>query len=690
MAKKRAAGASGRSSPTNSPSKAAEQGDSQTQLSTLRDEGNKFFGKKDYVKALECYDKALKSVPASHQDKPLLHSNKAACHMMGKKYKEAVNECTAALEAQPGYHKALTRRAKAYEQMGHYKQALSDVQKANKGSEATPETQEAEKRLKDLMSGKRPSGSNNNTLATANGTTAAAKKQPARQQRSQPYVFQAKIQLDDETRSMHMTGQVTYAELQHAVKEKFPGSGPLILKYLDKEGDLVTITDRNDLQVALKEVVEQADRLQAQHGGPKLPNMVPPVRIHATRAKSQADVPTPPAEEESQFQQITAARKYIAEQALKQQVKKEEQAPEQPQEQYAVDQWILDFANLFREQTGIDPDKHLDLQTLGWDKCTAAMEEAISSEKAEPIFQGAADKFQEVAATGMLQWGNVFLSIARKLLDEAAIKGSFSEHQTRIESEFDKATAKYKEALSIKADFYDGEMQLGQVDFERAKLTAGFIPQPVRINPTDEEGKSRTPEKMTELVQEAHQAHTKKALNGLKSEAVEKSKPLFQSAVQHYEAAIQLLPEDERSKPIKQQVAGDPPNPEEDINFYAQSLVLIGNLLYEQSQITAAVGQDGWKDMVEKAAKLFKQAGCVQSDIKAALTSHIKHDEIDIPQDEPEEAKKEAAVEDGASKSEQAKEPVKGLPSLAPKAKGNKKADKEGESSSDKQTAVGQ
>ena len=43
---------------------------------------------------------------------------------------------------------------------------------------------------------------------------------------------------------------------------------------------------------------------------------------------------------------------------------------------------------------------------------------------------------------------------------------------------------------------------------------------------------------------------------------------------------------------------------------------------------------------MDRAAKLFKQAGCVQSDIKAALTSHIKHDEIDIPQDEPEEAKK--------------------------------------------------
>ena len=57
------------------------------------------------------------------------------------RYKEATNECTAALEVAPGYHKALTRRAKAYEHMGHYKQALSDVQKANKGPTATPDTQ---------------------------------------------------------------------------------------------------------------------------------------------------------------------------------------------------------------------------------------------------------------------------------------------------------------------------------------------------------------------------------------------------------------------------------------------------------------------------------------------------------------------------------------------------------------------
>ena len=88
-----------------------------------------------------------------------------------------------------------------------------------------------------------------------------------------------------------------------------------------------------------------------------------------------------------------------------------------------------------------------------------------------------------VCRTGMLQWGNVFLSLARKYLDEAAIKGNIPEVEEKVQAQFDKATAKYKDALGIKADFYDGEMQLGQVDFERAKLAAGFTPEPVRYLP---------------------------------------------------------------------------------------------------------------------------------------------------------------------------------------------------------------
>lgn len=57
------------------------------------------------------------------------------------RFKEAVNECTNALEVDAVYAKALIRRAKAYEAMGHYKQALSDIQKANKADSANPDTQ---------------------------------------------------------------------------------------------------------------------------------------------------------------------------------------------------------------------------------------------------------------------------------------------------------------------------------------------------------------------------------------------------------------------------------------------------------------------------------------------------------------------------------------------------------------------
>ena len=62
--------------------------------------------------------------------------------MLLRRFKEAINECSAALNAQPGYQKALVRRSKAYENIGHFKQALSDIQKANKSeSVTTPETQ---------------------------------------------------------------------------------------------------------------------------------------------------------------------------------------------------------------------------------------------------------------------------------------------------------------------------------------------------------------------------------------------------------------------------------------------------------------------------------------------------------------------------------------------------------------------
>jgi hypothetical protein len=33
-----------------------------------------------------------------------------------------------------------------------------------------------------------------------------------------------------------------------------------------------------------------------------------------------------------------------------------------------IDQWIVDFAHLFRDSTGLDFDRHVELHNLGFDK----------------------------------------------------------------------------------------------------------------------------------------------------------------------------------------------------------------------------------------------------------------------------------------------------------------------------------
>lgn len=65
-----------------------------------------------------------------------------------------------------------------------------------------------------------------------------------------------------------------------------------------------------------------------------------------------------------------------------------------------VDQWLIDFAGLFREQLNIEPDRHLDLTGQAWDSLQAAMDGAVQDERAVELFDQAWKKFQEVSASG--------------------------------------------------------------------------------------------------------------------------------------------------------------------------------------------------------------------------------------------------------------------------------------------------
>eukprot|EP01024_Parvocaulis_polyphysoides_P050282 TRINITY_DN48970_c0_g1_i1.p4 TRINITY_DN48970_c0_g1~~TRINITY_DN48970_c0_g1_i1.p4 ORF type:complete len:103 (-),score=24.99 TRINITY_DN48970_c0_g1_i1:225-533(-) len=91
-----------------------------------------------------------------------------------------------------------------------------------------------------------------------------------------------------------------------------------------------------------------------------------------------------------------------------------------------------------------------------------------------------------------------------------------------------------------------------------------------------------------------------------------------------------------------------------------QLLVMWGNMLYEQSQLWAAIGRE-WQPMLDDATAKFKQAGCAIKDIRQALKNHFKGDEVELP------PLPESPEPEGDENEEEATDPVKGLPALPKK-----------------------
>lgn len=50
--------------------------------------------------------------------------------------------------------------------------------------------------------------------------------------------MQAKCELEDEVRVVHLASHMGYAELLQSARAKFPGAPPFVIKYLDRCGQL--------------------------------------------------------------------------------------------------------------------------------------------------------------------------------------------------------------------------------------------------------------------------------------------------------------------------------------------------------------------------------------------------------------------------------------------------------------------
>lgn len=159
------------------------------------------------------------------------------------RYKDAVKECTSALELQPNYARGLMRRAKAQELLGNFKLALTDILAVNNSDSASADSCAAEKRLKDLVGGSKPANgtpaaeSNGSSASTSGGggsgslSTATTATPGARTMGSRPagapqnHMLTAKCTLGEETRLVHIGLNASYADLLAMVGAKFPTAG---------------------------------------------------------------------------------------------------------------------------------------------------------------------------------------------------------------------------------------------------------------------------------------------------------------------------------------------------------------------------------------------------------------------------------------------------------------------------------
>lgn len=91
-------------------------------------EGNAFFQRKDYEKAIEMYSEAIKLCPdLNTEDKSVFYQNRAAACEMLDRVDQVIEDCSQAINLNSKYIKARIRRAKAFEKKGKLKDSLTDI-----------------------------------------------------------------------------------------------------------------------------------------------------------------------------------------------------------------------------------------------------------------------------------------------------------------------------------------------------------------------------------------------------------------------------------------------------------------------------------------------------------------------------------------------------------------------------------
>lgn len=101
-------------------------------LKKKKDDGNEAYKSCKFQEAINLYTQALEIDPLNKKTNAKLYFNRATVLARLTKLKDAIADCTAALNLDENYLKALLRRAKCYMDLAEYDEAVKDYEKACK------------------------------------------------------------------------------------------------------------------------------------------------------------------------------------------------------------------------------------------------------------------------------------------------------------------------------------------------------------------------------------------------------------------------------------------------------------------------------------------------------------------------------------------------------------------------------
>lgn len=471
-----------------------------------------------------------------------------------------------------------------------------------------------------------------------------------------------KLVYDHDIRLSQMPVKCSFRVLREIVSKRFPSSKSVLIKYKDNDGDLVTITCTGELRFAESCV----DSLVPKDPETDKADSIGMLRLHIVEVSPEQEPPLLEEEEEkamesegnkgddsgsnsSLSESVLEPADAIIDKPEKEAQKEKPGAAEDPEcKEVEMDDWLFEFAQLFRTHVGIDPDAHIDLHELGMELCSEALEETVTSEDAQGLFDKAAAKFQEVAALAFFNWGNVHMCAARKRipLDESAGKDVVAAQlQTAydwVKERYSLAREKYEEALLIKPDFYEGLLALGQQQFEMAKLHWSFaLAKKIDLSSWDSaetlnlfdsaEEKMKAATEMWEKLEE-QRAKELKDPSASKKEELSKRRKKQGSNTEGEPSSLGNQGEISADEAAEQAAV-----------MRSQIHLFWGNMLFERSQVECKLGLGGWKKNLDAAVERFKLAGASEADISMVLKNHCSNGDA-LEGDEKKVAKSDTDV----------------------------------------------